>query len=66
MFVTVIPKDIEIMFRFSPEELEHLIHVLSLSRLTFDETKVSEDAVKTLTGFISAMSDVQKGLTDGA
>jgi|APIni6443716594_1056825.scaffolds.fasta_scaffold2828307_1 hypothetical protein len=66
MFVTVIPKDIEIMFRFSPEELGHLISVLSISKLSFDESKLPDDAVKTLTGFITAMSDVQKGLTDGA
>jgi hypothetical protein len=66
MFVVAIPKDIEIMFRLTREEFEHLILLFKTGSFRYDDEDVPEDAIQTMNNFVTALSDVQKGLTDGA
>jgi hypothetical protein len=64
--VSVIPKEIEVLFRFSPEEVDALISILKVSKLSYDPSDENKAAMQTLANFIAAMSDVQKELRDGA
>ena len=66
MFVSVIPKEIEILFRFSPEELDWLIIMFKKGTVRYDDEEVPEEAIVTLTNFVKAVEDVQKELRDGA